>query len=109
MPLYDVKCTHCGIEEEAVSSIAERENITCTLCGSETKILMTTGAIKREEASWYKDLDGVLNDKEYSAKGKMRKIETRSDYRDYVNHLYRDKHPKVQELRKRYLARASFD
>ena len=109
MPLYDVECTHCGVEEEAFARISDRANIRCTLCGSQTRILMTTGAIKREEAAWYKDVNGILNDQELSSSGKMRKIETRQDYRDYVNHIYRDKHPKVQELRKRYLARASFD
>ena len=109
MPLYDVRCNECGQEQEAYSSIAERNTIKCSVCEGKTKILMTTGAIKREEAGWYRDLDGVLNDKEMSARGKMRRIETRSDYRDYVNHLYRDPHPRVQELKKRYLSRASFD
>jgi len=106
MPLYDYECDKCGGIFEAYSSIADRDNMKCPECGGGSHVIMSPTFSKREEAPWFRTLNGYLNDLEKVRKGQMRPIETRSDYKDYINHLYRDPHPKVQELRKRYLERA---
>jgi len=61
---------------------------------------------RRNDAEWVRDLNGIVNDHEMAMTGRMRKVETRDDYVDYVNHLYSDPHPRVQKLREEYLDRA---
>jgi hypothetical protein len=67
--------------------------------------LLTTGLYKRPDATWVKDINGVINDLEFVQKGRQEYIETRGQARKAINHVYSDPHPRVQELRKRYLER----
>jgi putative FmdB family regulatory protein len=105
MPLYDYGCPECGNEVEVFHKISESVRQMCVNCRVPMQKLLTTGMVKRPDASWVKDINGTINDLEEAQKGRQEYIETREQARKHINHAYRDPHPKVQELRKRYLER----
>lgn len=106
MPLYDFRCNTCGLIFESFAAIDSRNSLKCKRCGAACTCLMSPVYCRRNDAGWVRDLNGIVNDHEMAMTGQMRKVETRDDYVDYVNHLYSDPHPRVQKLREEYLDRA---
>jgi hypothetical protein len=90
---------------EKFHKVAEEPLFYCPDCLIPLVKAMTTGMVKRPDASWVKDINGTINDLEEAQKGRQEYIETREQARKHINHVYRDPHPRVQELRKRYLER----
>ena len=107
MPTYDLKCESCGLEFEAFCRMDERLKQRCKLCGSKTRILVSAPAVARPDSPWYRTVNGNIDDLEKVRKGRQKRIETREDYREAVNRIYSDPHPRVQEIRWELLERAS--
>jgi hypothetical protein len=81
------------------------DDIGCEVCYNPMRRMLTTGMVKRPDASWVADINGTINDLGEAQKGKQEYITTREQARKHIKHAYRDPHPKVQELKKRYLER----
>ena len=106
MPLYDLRCNTCGLQFEAMTTIDNRNGVKCSRCGAPCTCLMSQVFVARSDSPWYGTLNGIVNDLEMAETGRMRKVETKGDYVDYINHLYSDPEPAVQKLRVEYLDRA---
>jgi putative FmdB family regulatory protein len=105
MPLYDYGCPECGNEIEVFHKMDERVRQVCIDCNVPMQKLLSTGFIKRPDAGWVKDINGTINDLGEAKAGRQEYIETREQARKHINKVYSDPHPRVQELRKRYLER----
>ena len=103
MPLYDFECKSCGKWEEHFVNSDTLE--TDCECGGAAEKRHTFGGVKRNDAPWIRCVNGYMNDLEFVHQGKQEFIETRDQARAAINRMYSDPHPRVQELRKRYLER----
>lgn len=69
MPIYDYRCTSCGIEKEMMQKMSEAPLTTCPECGKETfaKQLSAAG-FQLKGSGWYAtDFKGGSKPKEESA------------------------------------------
>ena len=69
MPIYDYRCTSCGIEKEMMQKMSEAPLTTCPECGKETfaKQLSAAG-FQLKGSGWYAtDFKGGSKPKEDSA------------------------------------------
>ena len=105
MALYDYVCKGCNNVVEKYHKMAEEQLYECEICGYLLVKLLVTGAVKRPDAPWIKDINGAINDLGEAQSGKQEYITTREQARKHIKHAYRDPHPRVQALRKRYLER----
>jgi putative FmdB family regulatory protein len=105
MPLYDYDCIKCDFTTEKYHKIAEEPLFYCPDCLYTLRKAMTTGAVRRPDASWVKDINGTINDLADAQSGKQEYITTREQARAAINKTYSDPHPNVQKLRQRYLER----
>jgi putative FmdB family regulatory protein len=117
MPLYDYACHNCKQIVEVFHRMDDYCVPKCLECNNDMEKLISAVFTKRPDATWVQDLNGFVNDLEMVNQGRMKKVETREDAKDYINHLYKDPHPepkhkheeaankRVGELRKRYLDR----
>ena len=106
MPLYDYGCPECGAEIEVFHKMDEIVRQVCIECRVPMQKLITTGMVKRPDASWIRDVNGFgLNDLEFVHKGRQEYIETREQARAAIDRVYGDPHPAVQKLRQRYRER----
>jgi putative FmdB family regulatory protein len=106
MPLYDYACDYCDREQEFYHKMDEEIAFSCSHCNAyPMRKLLTTGAVKRQDAAWITQINGTINDLNEAQTGKQEYITTREQARSAINKTYSDPHPKVQELRKRYLER----
>jgi putative FmdB family regulatory protein len=105
MPLYDYDCTLCEETIEVFHKMAEEPKYFCARCKNQMTKAMTTGAVKRQDATWITQINGTINDLGEVHAGRQENITTREQARSAINKTYSDPHPRVQELRKRYLER----
>lgn len=105
MALYDYACDNCKRTQEVYHRMDEEPDIVCELCKESMQKLLTTGMVKRQDATWITQINGTINDLGEAQAGKQEYITTREQARSAINKTYSDPHPKVQELRKRYLER----
>jgi putative FmdB family regulatory protein len=105
MALYDYVCDNCESTQEVYHPMAYEGEILCETCKLPVRKLMTTGAVKRQDATWITQINGTINDLGEVHAGRQENITTREQARSAINKTYSDPHPKVQELRKRYLER----
>jgi putative FmdB family regulatory protein len=105
MPLYDYGCTKCDKVIEVFHKMYEEWKYSCSWCGASMRKMLTTGAVKRPDASWIKDVNGAVNDLTEVHRGRQEHITTREQARSAINRAYSDPHPRVQALKKRYLER----
>ena len=106
MPTYDLECEACGDIYEGVCSIDERNDQRCPECLGPLKCLMSPTFVRKSDATWIKELNGVLNDEERAMSGKEPKIETREDYARAIEKMYSDPSWEVQQKKLEYLERA---
>jgi hypothetical protein len=84
----------------------EEITVSCSYCNAyPMRKLLTTGAVKRQDATWIAQINGTINDLGEAQAGKQEYITTREQARDHIKQVYSDPHPRVQELKKRYLER----
>jgi putative FmdB family regulatory protein len=105
MPLYDYACQKCDNVFEVFHKMDEEWRYSCPRCESSVRKLLNTGAVKRPDASWITQINGTINDLSEAQSGKQEYITTREQARNHIKQVYSDPHPRVQELRKRYLER----
>lgn len=91
MPLYDFHCIKCDRWEERYADSGDAE-LPCE-CGGMQRKKLTFGGIKRQDAPWIKDINGVVNDLEFAQRGKQEYIETRGQARKRISKLYADPYP----------------
>jgi hypothetical protein len=90
---------------EKLHKMAEEPDFYCPDCLINLAKAMTTGAAKRPDASWITQINGTINDLGEAQSGRQEYIRTREQARDRIEKVYSDPHPKVQELKQRYLER----
>jgi hypothetical protein len=90
---------------EEFHKMAEEPKFVCGDCLVDLVKAMTTGAVKRQDATWITQINGTINDLGEVHAGRQENITTREQARSAINKTYSDPHPRVQELRKRYLER----
>jgi len=106
MPVYDYACHKCDWVVEKFHKMAEEPKFYCPDCHDIPLIkLLNTGAVKRNDATWIKNINGIANDLEQAQSGKVPYIETREEARAKIKEMYSDPHPAVRQLRQEYLER----
>ncbi len=57
MPLYDYECPGCGLEDEYINSIAERQTQPCENCGENMIQKISLGRYIPFKEGWYEHID----------------------------------------------------
>jgi putative FmdB family regulatory protein len=105
MPLYDYGCTECDNVMEVFHKMDDIVRHVCIDCKVPMQKLLTTGMVKRPDATWVADINGTINDLGEAQSGRQEYITTREQARDHIKKVYSDPHPNVQKLKTRYLER----
>jgi hypothetical protein len=90
---------------EIFHKMAEEPEYLCARCKNPMLKAMTTGVVKRPDASWITQINGTINDLGEAQSGRQEYITTREQARSHIRKTYSDPHPRVQDLKKRYLER----
>jgi putative FmdB family regulatory protein len=69
MPIYDYRCTSCGLKKEVMRKISDEQLTTCPECGKETFAKQVSAAgFQLKGSGWYAtDFKGGSKPKEESA------------------------------------------
>jgi putative FmdB family regulatory protein len=69
MPIYDYRCSSCGVEKEVMQKMSDAPLTTCPECGKETFVKQLSAAgFQLKGSGWYAtDFKGGSKSKEESA------------------------------------------
>lgn len=93
MPLYDYACHACKQIREVFHKINEEGPFDCPNCKWPMEKLISAVALKRPDAPWLRDMNGIVNDLERVNEGKEERIETREQMVRKIEEMYAEPHP----------------
>lgn len=93
MPLYEYACHDCEAIAEVFHKMDDLSEWPCHLCGKSMEKLISAVALKRPDAPWLRDMNGIVNDLERVNEGKEERIETREQMVRKIEEMYAEPHP----------------